>query len=271
MFNRSIAIDNLQEAIALQNAIYEKIGNNELSPSLINQLEIPVKIENASLLNKESMLKYLMNEVEVYETFTALQELSELLPTDGEIKYNLCAIKFNLWIISAQAIETKAFKKEILQLSNYGIPSNLVKRMMINYHILMSEYSMLTSDFAQKDKSLKYIYSNYKYSSLSDDDYLSLAQYFASYTKYDWAKKVIVKKAKSINADEELLFYYLNLTIGDNKQTKKSEYRTIMLNALNKNQERFCNFFLPYNEGGISFQLLEDKFIRDTYCENCNK
>ena len=144
--------------------------------------------------------------------------------------------------------------------------------MLINYEIVMCEYYMRYGDYFNKDKSLKYIYiySNYKYVPLSDIDYLSLTQYFASYSKYDWSTKLLKKKVKSVNVDEDLLFYYLNLTLFDEKMTKRSEYRTIILNAYNINKIRFCEIFEPFGEGGVTFQLLENEYLRKTYCENCN-
>ena len=76
--------------------------------------------------------------------------------------------------------------------------------------------------------------------------------------------------AYTIEVDEDLLFYYLNLTIINKELTQSSDYRIIMLNALNMNQERYCKLFNPYGEGGVTFQLLEDEYLRNTYCENCN-
>lgn len=116
---------------------------------------------------------------------------------------------------------------------------------------------------------MKYIYSNYKYIPLSDLDYLSLAQYFASYAKYDWATKLLESKVKRVDVDEDLLFYYLNLTIIDQKMTKRSDYRTILLNAYNINPSRFCEIFEPFGQGGVTFQLLENEYLRKTYCESC--
>ncbi|MBK3519005.1 hypothetical protein JIV24_16780 [Carboxylicivirga sp. N1Y132] len=135
----------------------------------------------------------------------------------------------------------------------------------------MSEHYMAREEFQNKDRALRYIYSNYKYLPLSTGDYLSLAQYFSSYSKYDWAKKLLHKKVKSIDVDEDLLFYYLNLTLSDPKMVKKADYRTIMLNAINLNRDRFCKVFEPFGEGGISFQLLENSHLRKTHCENCLK
>ena len=200
-----------------------------------------------------------------------MKELENLLPDDGHIKYNICAIKFKIWLSGQEIIEPDEFKKEINKLSTFGIAGSLEKRMLINYHIVMCEYYMYMGDYLNKDKALKYIYNNYKYVPLSDFDYLSLAQYFTSYARYDWAIKLLEHKVNKIDVDEDLLFYYLNLTIIDNKLTNKSSYRTIMLNAINLNIERFCNFFNPVEKDGITFQLLENEYLKNTYCENCLK
>ncbi len=270
LFTKSISEQNLEQAIEIQNSIFEKVQNHEIPTNYIDKLEIPVKSEYSLLLNKESMFKYLMNETDVYDTYKELSDLEALLPKDGHIKYNICALKFKVWLLGESAVNPEDFKKQINELKKYSIPPNLVKRMLINYEIIMCEYYMMQGDYIKKDKSLKYTYTNFKYVPLSDQDYLSLAQYFASYTKYDWAIKLLDKKVKSVDVDEDLLFYYLNLTIIDEKRTKRSDYRTILLNAYNINPSRFCELFDTFGEGGITFQLLENEYLRNSYCESCN-
>ncbi|MBN2259719.1 MAG: hypothetical protein JW702_04205 [Clostridiales bacterium] len=269
LFSISISEKNLEQAIDIQNSIFEKVRNHEIPTNYIDKLEIPEKSEYSLLLNKNSIFKYLMNELDVYNTYKELTELQDLIPKDGHIKYNIYALKFKVWLLGESAVNPIDFKKEISELKKFGIPDNLVKRMLINYEIIMCEYYMKLGDFANKDKSLKYIYSNYKYIPLSDFDYLSLAQYFSSYTKYDWASKLLENKVKSVDVDEDLLYYYLNLTLIDEKMTKRSDYRTILLNAYNINPSRFCEIFEPYGQGGVTFQLLENEYLRKTYCENC--
>jgi len=271
LFKKSISDKNLEQAIEIQNSLFEKIKNQEVAASYINKLEIPKQNEFGLLLNKSTVFKYLVNETAVYDAFLDLKELEDLLPDDGHIKYNICALKFKVWLLGEQAVDPANFKKEILSLKKYGIENSLVKRMLVNYNIVMCEHYMMTGDFKNKNKALKYIYTNYRAFSLSDSDYLSLAQYFSSYAKYDWAKKLLNKKVKSIDVNEDLLFYYLNLTLIDDKLIKRSDYRTIMLNAINVNRSRFCALFDPFGEGGVTFQLLENKYLRKTYCESCNQ
>jgi hypothetical protein len=271
LFQKSISEKNLEQAIEIQNSLFDKVRNQEVPTSFVDKLEIPEQSEFGLLKNKNTIFKYLLNKTDVYESLLELKKLEDLLPKDGHIKYNIASMKFKVWLLGDQAVDPVNFKKEITALKYYGISNNLVKRMLINYNIVMCEYYMMSNDFRNKDRSLRYIHQNYKYLPLTDSDYLSLAQYFSSYSKYDWSKKLLLSKVKSINVDEDLLFYYLNLTLIDDKITKRSDYRTIMLNAININKERFCDLFDPYGEGGITFQLLENDYLRKTYCENCTQ
>ncbi|MBP6313319.1 MAG: hypothetical protein KA408_13675 [Flavobacteriales bacterium] len=141
--------------------------------------------------------------------------------------------------------------------------------MLINLNIIWAELDMAKGDYSKKDTRMTYILKNYKSVPMEPTDHLSLAQYFASYANYDDAKAVISPYLSDINVDENLLFYYLNLTIFDVEQTKKSSYRQTMLNAVNKNKPRFCALFDPISEGGVTFQLLDDPILSKTYCETC--
>ena len=81
---------------------------------------------------------------------------------------------------------------------------------------------------------------------------------------------MLENKVRTVDIDEDLLFYYLNLTLIDKELTQDLNYRIVMLNASNMNKERFCKLFNSVENGGITFQLLEDDYLRKTYCESCN-
>ena len=202
-------------------------------------------------------------------TYQKLKELEKLIPKDKKVKYNLSAVKFKIWRYTIEPVKTEEFRKEIQALKNYGIDRVLIDRMLINWHIVKSENLMRKGAYAEKDKMVSYIYSKYKSVPLSEQDYLNLAQYFASFANVAYANELLEDKVQQLDADEDVLFYYLNLTLIDRKLTKTPEYRAMMLNAISKNQKRFCELFDPFGQGGVTFQLLEDHYLRETYCENC--
>jgi len=180
------------------------------------------------------------------------------------------AIKLKLWRYNAIAIDEATIKKDINVLKNYGIESDLISRMMANLHIIKAEKLMQKRDYTNKDIAVEYVNNNYKKFTLSNYDYLSLAQFFSYYSNNKLAVKLLENKVRTVDIDEDLLFYYLNLTLIDKELTQDLNYRIVMLNANNMNKERFCKLFNSVENGGITFQLLEDDYLRKTYCESCN-
>ena len=271
VFSKTIDEGKADEALNIQKAILQKIIANEMPSKFLTDIDIPEKQEYSVLLTSQTAFKYFLNETDALKTYGEFEKLENLFPQDGNIKYNLCALKFRIWLLGEQAIDPKQFESEIRKLNSYKIPYILVQRMLINFNIIMSEYYMIQNDYAAKDRCLNFIKQNYRSISMTDADLLSLAQYFSSYARYDWAESMLKPKMNEINVDEDLLFYYLNLTLIDNDLIKKPAYRTIMLNAINANRERYCKLFDPFGKGGITFQLLENEMLKKTYCENCQE
>jgi hypothetical protein len=166
--------------------------------------------------------------------------------------------------------EEATLRKDIENLRKHKIQENLIRRLLINYHIILSERHMQTRNYAAKDKAVKFIFDTYYALKLDDNDLVNLAKYFSHYSKFDWAKKILEPRTKSIEASEDLIFYYLGLTIFNPKYTAGPAYRATMLNAVNGNKSRFCQLFAPIPQGGITFQLLDDEYLKKTWCENCN-
>ena len=269
LFNQAIGDANIDEATALQNSIFERLKDKEANPDVLASMEIPRQLKYAPFFNKNSAFRYLKDERNLLIAYKELQELEKLAPKDKRIKYNIAALKMRIWRYNVEPIKEANFKTELINLKNYGINQKLINRMLVNYHIIKSELYMRERDYANKDKSVAYIVANYKNVPLQDYDYLSLAQFLTYYADLKSAEDLLQPKMKTVAVAENLLFYYLNLTLVNEEIIQNPEYRTIMLNAINLNKERFCRLFNASNEGGVTFQLLEDDYLHNTYCESC--
>jgi len=269
-FNDAITVEKIEEANEIQNSIFEKIKVKEASPAILDQMDIPLQVKFARIFNKNSAFKYILDFKQALIVYNDLIELEKLVPNDINVKYNIMAVKIKLWRFDAINVDEEELKNQIDAFKNNGINSSLISRMMVNYHIIKAENLMRSRDYSNKDKSVEYIKANYKNFPLSDYDYLSLAQFFSYYGNTKMAVDLLESKARSIDIDEDLLFYYLNLTLINEDLTHDSNYRTIMLNAINMNKGRFCKLFNSIESGGVTFQLLDDAYLRDAYCENCN-
>ena len=270
-YEKAIDEVNMEKAAKIQNSIFDKIRSNALSPDYLKKLQVPQQAKFARLIKKNATFKYLTNERQALIVYNELKALEKLVPNNGEVKYNIVALKIKLWRYQAIPIKEKQLKQTIKNLKKFGIAQPLINRMLVNYHIIKAEKSMRKRDYQVKDASVNFINKTYEKFDLSDFDYLSLAQFFSYYANTNLAVELLEEKVKSIDIDEDLLFYYLNLTLINEELTKDSDYRTALLNAYNMNETRFCELFNAVDNGGVSFQLLANQYLRKTYCENCQE
>lgn len=270
LFNNSIKEDDLEKARIIQNSILDKIIE-KASPEAISGMNIPKQKKYLTLLTKNSMVKYLVNIGYTKIVRKELLELSKLDPNNKRIKYNLAVLELVLWKNNSSDEKEGNIKSQILSLKKYGIKQSLIDRMLVNFHIIRAQNKMRNREYEAKDESVEFILEMYENFSLSNYDYLSLAQFLTYYSNLYDATDLLVEKVQDLTVDEDLLFYYLNLTLIRNEMTKTEAYRKIMLNAINLNKSRFCKLFNASNNNGVTFQLLEDEYLRKTYCENCEK
>ncbi len=268
-FNKAVAGDNIEEAGIIQNSLFNRLMAQEVKPDILRDLQIPQQVKYIDLLNNNAAIKTLVDEAYLVIANNELKKLENLAPKNKKIKYNLAALKFKIWKYKVEPIDESAFLKEIKALKNYGIEKGLVDRMLINYYIIKSEDFMRKQDYANKDKMVAAVENLIKGVLFSDSDYLSLGQYLSYYSHYDKATEILQKRVNHIDVDEDLLFYYLNLTLIDKNLTQTDNYRTTMLNAANRNKSRYCKLFNAASDGGVTFQLLEDNYLRNSYCESC--
>ena len=268
-FNQQLAARNIEEALQLQQIIFYKIDRHELPDNFLDEIEVPQALEYGGLLINNASYLYENGSGNVFEARSTFEKLDALLKNNPKIKYNLCALRLQSWLQSDLSIDPGGLKQEIESLRKMGIPDALVRRLQINYHIIMSEIQLRQKNYGEKDKAMKFIYDAYKPLHLKDDDLVNLAKYFSHNSKFEWAEQVLQPRTKSLDVSEDLLFYYLNLTIYDERNTKSNSYRAIMLNAINGNQNRYCKLFESIKNGGVTFQLLNDPYLKKTYCENC--
>jgi len=268
-FDKSIRNKDQSTAEELLNLAYQRVAKGESPNKFLGKLEVPKQKEYGLLYNRSVVFQYFAKEKDVITAYEDFIALKELIPKSKEVNYNIVSLKFKLWLIGSDKVNPETFIREIKALTLYGVSSKLINRMLINYNIIQSEKNMFVRDYKAKDKNVKYIYSKYKTINPNPEDILKLAQYFVAYRKYDWATNIIKPYIGKVDTDENLLFYYINLTVIDPKTYESRPYKKILLNAIDVNNERFCKLFNSSLEDGISMQLLDVPILQGNYCESC--
>jgi len=268
-FEASLLDKNVERAIVIQQELFSRVDELSMPHSIVSSLEIPNEIEFGSLLTNRLAFDYRQGREDVLKSLLAFRELEYLLPKDAYVQYNIAVLEIRAWIIGQSTIEPGELLRSIHNLYQKGLERSDIDRLKVNYHILASEYYMRTGEFDKKDRSVEYIRKKYRGLVSRPADLLQVAKYFASYAMYDQAEKTIVKEATQIDADPDLLFYSLSLTMIDPERIQSSKYRQILLNAVNADRERFCGQFESFHLGGVNFQLLDNPVLKKAYCESC--
>ncbi len=270
-FNNAMAKKNLEEAELLQQAIYARIKDRRLPEEVAAKLEIPEENTYGVLLNHQASFKYEQNPEDILAAIKDFEKLKTLLPANKEIDYDLCVLRIEAYAEGKLDIDPKKLRDNIAELENKGFTKEETIHLMINFHIIYGEHLQLQKKYREKNKVLQYVKQNYQYLKLSEQDALNLAKYFAGYFKANWATQLLRPYAMKENPDEGLLFYFINLTIVDDREVGKGYYGEILEKAHRMNPQRFCHLFDVYGSGGITFQLLENEKLKRSYCAKCRQ
>ncbi|UOY06939.1 hypothetical protein L0P88_23855 [Muricauda sp. SCSIO 64092] len=268
-FNTAIEKEELERATMLQNSLFQKLKKKEGNPDLLYKMVIPQQKKFVDFFNSNSAFRFEIDRTNLLSAYYEFQEINKWAPDNKKVAYNLISLKLRINHAFQSIPENEDLLKKIAALKELGISKSLVNRMMVNYHITKSLLLMKEKKYDEKDQSVAFILNTYKNFPLSYSDYLSLAQYVTYYYDNETAIDLIENQVTKIDVDKRLLFYYLNLTIIKDKIVEKTDYRKIMLNAINIDKERFCKLFDSAREGGVTFQLLDNRYLKQTYCENC--
>ena len=174
-----------------------------------------------------------------------------------------------MWQYSGDTTAVKVLLPQINALTKQGINSTLIKRMLINYYILKSEDQLRNYDYAGKNESISIIHDIYEGLTLNDEDIYSIAKYYSYYSLRSWAEEIVTPRIDKIDVSEDLVFYYVNLLFFHPGSYNSDHFTKAILNAINLNNKRFCDFFLPNDKGGASMQLLDYNEIKKLYCQEC--
>ncbi|GAK88463.1 hypothetical protein JCM19297_2976 [Nonlabens ulvanivorans] len=269
-FNSKLKEGDLENAMIIQQALFDR-SIKESNPELLKQMEIPQQLKYADFNNNKAAFGYYQDPRNALIAKNKLLKVLEVAPKNKKIHYNLTAINIYMHRYNFEVIDEQDLRLEIRALKKYGIDNKLIQRMMINLNIIKAEKKNRAKKYNEKDLAVKFIKSAYNRISLSNTDYLSLAQFLTYYDNTQSSINLLQPVVKRVDVNEDLLFYYINQTIVQNNYVAQDSYRSILSNAYSQNPQRFCKLFKASTEDGVTFQLLNNDYLRRSYCDNCSQ
>jgi hypothetical protein len=247
------------------------VRRKALSEEFLDTLIIPETLLYGRLLSNKEAFKYMegKDSANIIKAYTQFSRLSKLIPSNPHLLYNLSYLKLRMWHAGVDSmIKPEVLLKEIQSLTHMHIDKKIVKRLLIDYYLLATDYFVKTNQPKLKEQALNYINSSYASAIHNENELILLTNYLVFYGRQDLALKILHPHAVKHTVSENLLFYYIGLTITNEFETSKVSYPTILQNAVKINKERFCNLF---SSKGISFQLLNVDNLKSFYCKECEE
>lgn len=269
MFSQSLKQKNLDEALYLQQVIFDRIGQQDIPESFLGELELPKSDKYFSLHNNAALFIHDQNPDDLNKAIKNYARLLEFFPENQKLLYNLTVLKIRRWAISEEFSKRRDILNHINVLERTRLEPDLLRTLKINHSIVLTKYLHAERDYAGKNKSLRSIYNTYRREPLHDNDLLRLAKYMTYYSRFDWAFTLLKTRAIQPDASTDIIFYYLNLTITDPRKTRRPDYQEVLGRAIERDKKRFCDLFQAKSQGGITFQLLDDVNLKKRFCEVC--
>lgn len=270
LFQRAIAEKRIGQARSILKEVYERIRDNRLPNDYLNQLEVPASVDFWELQSDRASYSYWLMMFDEQQALKAFSKIRALYSTHGRVNYNICALKLILWHWQPDSTrDTTGLLPMIERLPAEGIDPSLLRRMKVNYYIMLSQDYMARYVYDRKDSALAAVRALYAGMKLTDGDRYALAMFFSFYSQSDWSRELVDARIDQLDVSEDLLFYYINLAFFRPAEYGNDQLRKAMLNASNLDRDRFCKFFHSTDRGGAGMQLLEQPVFREFFCQDC--
>jgi hypothetical protein len=270
-YRETIENEDIENAIRIQDAIFARIQNEVTAIDFPTDLPIPREQDFSVVYNRDYSYRYIMGITDLYETHDLFTLLAGLYPENRDIHFNLAELKLRRWLLRDTAITDSQVLTTINNLNKYDVPTEASHRLLVNYHKAMVVQSMHERDERKRTRSLNAIRGIYANTIMRDNELISLARFFVSYHRRDLAERLLRPFARVPFPDEEILFFYINITISESSNVSARWYRDMLMRAHRINPTRFCQIFQPMGKpNSMGLSLLFNDHLKEMYCANCN-
>lgn len=270
-FNKAVAASDLVLALSVQKYIITKVRHNKYSFLTIDNMIIPEdSVRFAGLQMNKLWLDYTARAKEIDTAFwDRVNYLEKLDPKNDYITYNKLFCELNFTVFKSET-EIDAIQTKVDALLTKSLPKPIMDalnlQLQIKSLVSLSEELIVTdrqSFIQQKLDRIKTIID------LNENDWkgaLNLAQLFTSMKDYEYSINLLKPFVQTKDANEELIFTFISLCTHTDYMSQTELFALALKKAIKLNQQRVCELF---NNGRLSFQLLDNPNAKKAYCDVC--
>jgi uncharacterized protein YkwD len=263
------AVEKKDAAAALniqQYMIAQALQNKYKADDVINAA-IPTEKEYAShLINKIWLNKFINKDTLNDDLAAKINAIAKMNPKNDFASYNSLVCNVKLSPLGKEktmdSVQTK-----IQDLYNTKLNKDRIDAMNLEYQFKIID-ALDAIDGAKPivAKSIDRIRGIYKIEGSSWQNALKLAYIFIKNNDLDYSSKILEPFVDAKDVDENLLYTYISLMSYYPDKLITSKFAGYLHKAKELNEKRYCKLF---GEPYLSFQILDNPFVKADYCKYC--
>lgn len=260
LLKKSIKKQNNDQTTSYFTQLYQQFQDSSTQVKLA-QITIPYQKEFTSIIQLQLITLYQYGLS--LPSNDSLYTLFNLCPSRSPEKTNIAFLILEKWYEKSLFTPSQFSIEDINALVTSSIYR---KKLLLNYHLIAAEYYQKNFQEEKCIPHIDYVLNNYQFSIDSEIDALQLANYLVYYDYIEDAREILQPYAIEPSAHEDVIFYYLSLSIPYNIKKSSSTFKELMKRAKKINTHRFCKLF---GQSTVTFQLFQNYFMKSMYCESC--
>jgi len=267
-FRRAVESDDPQEAFAIQNYIIKQVLAKKYSQDAIYDMVIPDgKVWAPLLSNKVVMEAYLKDKNPNEDQCKILEKIYNYDKKNTIYNYNrlICSV-VNTDFTSVEQINNMQSNIDELY-NNPKLTKEMVDAMNLElqFKILVAADSVdPTGNMAlrcyDKVKAIVKIKETNWYNALQ------LSYLFLKHKDYEYAAKILETYLNNKDVSADYLFTYMSVCTHSQARVMSNRFANSAERASKLDREKFCKLF---SSGKASFQMMDNPFVKDSYCKAC--
>ncbi|QCK13425.1 hypothetical protein [Mangrovivirga cuniculi] len=222
-------------------------------------------------LNEIVLTTHFRNEIPVKEAWWYFERAGNYGELPNWYKYNILNLTCKL-LFHGDNFSTIEERKHFNRLDD--VPDSLVEqayyKIRLNKFLLMAERAKQQKDYKELDLILQVLEMTLKKTELTPKETQQTARFLEYFGFSEMAIDVLSEYAYQQGVNPGVVSDYIAFTITREAFMRSPAYRELLKRFSQREKSLFCRLFNSYKNGGISFQLLEDRYLRDLYCKSCS-
>lgn len=265
-YKKAVEAGDSLKSFRYQNRLVQAVLRGELEHSDVTQVELPFQSKFlAHWTNYVALATFNPALVYTHETREKAIHAMNLDTTFVPLQFNMCitTLKFindyRDTLMSIPMLERKMKNSFLMRTKEDSI---LVKKIMLNYHIISAYHHWLRHEYDKIDEHLQFIQKYFEVQLLTEAEAIKLGLLFNIYGRYTWTCDMLAPYVKKGTQNEDLLFLFVETNVFyETPLLTQEEWLVLVQKAKTMNPKRFYDWI-----DGKNFQLMRTPYIKKEFC-----